>query len=711
LKYFKRLQKELTHYLEPEQVASIADAYQLAHDAHSSQKRSTGEPYITHPVAVASILAAMRLDPQTIMAALLHDVIEDTEVGKAELAAKFGEEVAELVDGVSKLTQIHFESRAEAQAENFRKMIMAMAKDIRVIIIKLADRLHNMRTLDSLKVEKKRRIAQETLDIYAPIANRLGMHAFRLEYEELGFVASYPLRHRVLDKAVNNARGNRKGIISEIEKKLKERLKKSKIQPFSLKGREKHIYGIFKKMRNKHLSFSEIMDIYGFRVIVDNVDECYRVLGALHNLYKPIPKRFKDYIAIPKANGYQSLHTTLFGPFGVPVEVQIRSNEMDYMAENGIAAHWLYKTNDSVCSDAQERAREWIKGVVEIQQSTGSSLEFIENVKIDLFPDEVYVFTPNGNIMEMPSGATLLDFAYAIHSDIGDSCIAAKVDKRLTPLSTPLASGETVEIITAPGAAPNPSWLTFVTTGKAKSRIRHYIKSQQRDESEQLGRKLVERAFEHVTGEKLMLTSGQYAAVAQKLELASESDLFQAVGLGNRMAVLVAEQLQQIMGESTGNASSDSSESENPGPLKISGTEGLVVHYSRCCHPIPGDRIVGVIDPGQGMFVHNELCSVLEEIINVNPEKILPLVWEDSMEGDFLVDVVIEALNHRGILGSVAEVISSMNSDIKYFSAEEHDDNYCSIQLTIYIKDRVHLAKIFKRIRHAKDILKITRRV
>jgi guanosine-3',5'-bis(diphosphate) 3'-pyrophosphohydrolase len=470
------LRNELKTYIDDEQLLLIEEACLLGEKAHEGQKRHTGEPYITHPFSVATILAEMRMDPPTIIAAILHDVLEDTAVIKQELIDLFGKEVADLVDGVTKLTQIEFESRAEAQAENFRKMMMAMARDIRVILIKLADRLHNMRTLGSLPRKKRRRLAKETLEIFAPIANRLGMHAFRVEFEDLGFSALYPMRYRILRDAVNKAHGNRQEIMETIDQEIQKSFTKNNIRARSLTNREKHLYSIYKKMHDKHLSFSEVMDVYGFRVIVDKVDTCYRVLGALHNIYKPITQRFKDYIAIPKANGYQSLHTTLFGPYGVPIEVQIRTEEMHKMAEYGISAHWLYKTEKSVFGEAQLRAKEWLKGVLEMHKNSKNSLEFIENVKIDLFPDEVYVFTPKGTILELPQGATPVDFAYAIHSDIGNTCVAAKLDRRLAPLSTQLTNGQQVEIITATGARPNPTWLSFVVTGKARSNIKHILK-------------------------------------------------------------------------------------------------------------------------------------------------------------------------------------------------------------------------------------------
>lgn len=478
MKYFKKLRAELERYVNADQRLLVEKAYTLAESAHHGQKRHTGEPYITHPVAVAVILAKMRLDHQTIIAALLHDVLEDTLVQKQELIEQFSEEIADLVDGVSKLTQIKFESKAQAQAENFRKMIMAMARDIRVILVKLADRLHNMRTLSAVPQEKRRRIVQETLEIYAPIAHRLGIHFIRVAYEELGFETLYPLRHRVLKQAMKRISGNRRGILKEIEEKLNARLVEWNVPTARIISRQKYLSSIYKKMRDKHLSFFEVMDLYGFRVIVDSIEMCYRVLGALHTLYKPMPQRFKDYIAIPKSNGYQSLHTTLFTPYGVPLEIQIRTEAMDRLAENGIAAHWLYKTGETVSNASYLRVHEWIKSVLELQKNSGSSLEFIESVKIDLFPHEVYVFTPKGEILELPENATPIDFAYAIHSDIGHRCIAAKVDKQIVPLSASLQSGQTVEIIIDRQSHPQPAWLDFAVTGKAKSSIRHYFKTQ-----------------------------------------------------------------------------------------------------------------------------------------------------------------------------------------------------------------------------------------
>lgn len=478
MRYFKKLRRELEKYLEEDAIEIVHQAYELAAKAHVGQKRHTGEPYITHPVAVAMILARMHLDYQTIIAALLHDVLEDTLIEKQELTDRFGEDVADLVDGVSKLTQIEFETKAHAQAENFRKMIMAMARDIRVILVKLADRLHNMRTLDAVPAEKRRRVVTETLEIYAPIAHRLGMNTIRVAYEELGFEALYPLRSRVLRKAVKKISGNRSRIFKEIEEKLQARLVECELPFVHIISRQKYPYSIYKKMRDKHLSFSEVMDLYGFRVIVDSIDTCYRVLGALHTLYRPMSQRFKDYIAIPKSNGYQSLHTTLFTPYGVPLEIQIRTEAMDQLAESGIAAHWVYKSGETVRDAAQLRAHAWIKNILELQQNSGSSLEFIESVKTDLFPHDVYVFTPKGQILELPEGATPIDFAYAIHSDVGHRCVAVKIDKKMSPLSTILQSGQTIEVVTNKQSQPNPAWLNFVVTGKAKSSLRHYFKTQ-----------------------------------------------------------------------------------------------------------------------------------------------------------------------------------------------------------------------------------------
>jgi len=702
---FESLRDEINQYLSHEQVSEIEKAYWFAKEAHGSQARFTGEPYITHPLTVAHILAQMRMDSPTIMAAILHDVVEDTSVKQSEIVEKFGKEIADLVDGVTKLTQIHFENYAQAQAENFRKMVMAMASDIRVILVKLADRLHNMRTLSGLPPEKRRRISLETLEIFAPIANRLGMHAFRVELEDLGFASLYPMRYKVLKDAVLKARGNRQEIIDMIHHQIRDAIKKNTIPSATLSGRGKHLYSIYKKMHEKHLSFSEIMDVYGFRIIVDKVDTCYRVLGTLHNLYKPIAQRFKDYIAIPKANGYQSLHTTLFGPYGVPIEVQIRTEEMHKMAENGIAAHWLYKTEKKIFNDAQSRTREWLKGILEMDKSSRNSLEFIENVKIDLFPDEVYVFTPKGQIIELPAGATPVDYAYAIHSDIGNTCVAVRLDKRLSPLSAPLISGQQVEIITAPGARPNSAWLNFVVTGKARSKIKHYLKKQQREESMELGKRLVEKAL-HAYGLQLEQVFGPALEfIVNNSHLESTNHLFEEVGIGNRPALLVAKQIAKSLG---GTIKKESTDSHIQRPLVIRGTEGLAIVYAQCCRPIPGDHIAGLIKIGQGIEVHMVHCPNLERHHH-QPDKYVTLLWEDNIEGDFSVDLNVDLINRRGSLASLTLAISEAESNIENIRAQESDRHHFHVDITISVRNRPHLARILRKIRKRKDVIRVLR--
>jgi len=701
---FDTLRRELTNYLESKQIAAIEDAYVLAKNAHEGQYRYTGEPYITHPLAVALILAEMRMDPQTIMAAIMHDVIEDTDVEKKDLVNKFGREVADIVDGVTKLTQIEFETRAQAQAENFRKMVMAMAKDIRVILVKLADRLHNMRTLGILPPEKRRRIALETLEIFAPISNRLGMHAFRVEFEDLGFAALYPMRYRILKEALAKSLGNRQEILEMIDEEIRAALKKTNIPIRSISSREKHVYSIYKKMHEKHLSFSEVMDVYGFRVVVDKIDTCYRVLGALHNLYKPLTQRFKDYIAIPKANGYQSLHTTLFGPYGVPIEVQIRTEEIHKMAEYGISAHWLYKREKTVFGDAQQRAKEWLKGVLEMHKSSKNSLEFIENVKIDLFPDEVYVFTPKGMILELPAGATPVDFAYAIHSDIGNCCVAAKLDRRLAPLSTHLTNGQQIEIITAPGARPNPAWLNFVVTGKARSNIKHFLKKQHHEESMELGKRLVEKSLRTLGLTLAQIPPENLQKVVETTKLGSIEHFFEEIGLGNRTALLAAKQLAKFsdLGDQL------RTETVTVHPLAIKGTEGIAVTYAKCCRPIPGDPIIGYIEPGQGLAVHTEQCPMLDNYRHI-PDKLIPLRWEDKVHGDFPVDLCVDILNQRGSLAKLALAISESESNIENINAEEFDGRYFTADLTITVRDRKHLARVLRKIRGLKNVTRVIR--
>lgn len=696
---FDDLSKELAGYLTEAEVVEITKAYLVAEKAHAGQQRYSGEPYISHPVAVASILAGMHMDSQSIIAALLHDVLEDTLVDKATIADQFGEEVAELVDGVSKLEQINFESRVEAQAENLRKMMLAMARDIRVILIKLADRLHNMRTLEAMPLEKRRRIAKETLEIYAPIANRLGMNTFRIEFEDIGFSFLYPVRYRVLKEAVRKARGNRKELIQDLESNIKNRLAQENVSPFIIKGREKHLYSLYKKMRKKDLSLSEIMDVYAIRILVDNVDDCYRVLGVVHNTYRPVHGRFKDYIAIPKANGYQSLHTTVLGPYGVPIEIQIRTTEMDRMAENGIAAHWLYKSAHGMAGTAEVRAREWLKGILEIQKNTGSSKEFIEHVKVDLYPDEVYVFTPGGDILSLPSGATAVDFAYAVHTDVGNACIAAKIDRRLVPLSSRIISGQTVEIITASGAHPNPAWLSFVATGKARSNIRHWLKTQQVSEARILGKRLIERALVSLSLSLEEVYEKRINTVLQELNLENFDQLCEEVGLGNQVAPLVVRRLVSDL---------PVEDSHLVYPLAIRGTEGMVVSYAKCCRPIPGDIITGFLSAGRGIVIHREGCKNLAEM-HKSPEKYIFIQWADKVIGEFQIELRIEVLNKRGVLATLANKLSENDANIQNVHIDERDNRHNAITFLLSIRDRDHLAKLIRQLRQIEIVTRVVR--
>jgi GTP diphosphokinase / guanosine-3',5'-bis(diphosphate) 3'-diphosphatase len=701
--YFKELDEELKCYLEQPLVEKCYQAYLVAEKAHSGQMRRSGEPYITHPVAAALILARMRLDYQTIMATLLHDVVEDTSISKDDLTQQFGEDVTALVDGVTKLTKIKFESRAEAQAENFRKMVLAMVKDIRVIIVKLADRYHNMRTLGAMPAVKRRRIAIETLEIYAPIANRLGMHAIYTGLEDLGFKALYPMRYRAIKSAVGKARGNRRELTQKIEQDLQAGLEKLNIPYEHVFGRQKHLYSIYRKMRQKKASFTEITDVFAFRVITEDIDSCYRVMGALHRTYKPVPQRFKDYIGIPKANGYQSLHTTLFGPFGVPLEVQIRTRDMDKVAENGVAAHWIYKSSGLEVNEAQLRAREWVQRLLEMQRSTGSSLEFIENVKIDLFPDEVYVFTPKGHIMELPKGATPVDFAYTVHSGVGNSCVAAKVNRRLVPLSVPLTNGQTVEIITAPGAYPNPAWLNFVVTGKARSNIRHFLKSQQHAESIVLGKRLLEQSLAELASDYAKVPPESLQVLLHDLNYKSADELLYAIGIGNQMPMIVAQRL--VISQE----GSKLDKTATGRPLAIKGTEGMVVRFADCCQPIPGDNIVGRFQQGRGIIVHVSDC------LNINhgrghPEQLISLRWDDQVEGEFWVDITAEVPNQRGVLAALATAISEAESNIGNINVDPRDGRHNAVTFSISVSNRGHLARVMRRLRANKVVMRLYRK-
>ncbi len=693
----------LESYLKPKHIRKVYRAYLFSADAHEGQKRLTGEPYIYHPIAVARILADMRMDHKCIIAAILHDVIEDTGATKEQIAEAFDDEIAELVDGVSKLTQINFRSRAEAQAASFRKMMLAMTRDIRVILIKLADRLHNMRTLDVMRPEKCRRIARETLEIYAPIANRLGINSMRIELEELGFAAYWPLRYRIMREAVMKARGNRKEVLSNIETSIRRRLEQEGLNG-EVAGREKHLYSIYKKMKEKGVSFSEVVDVYAFRIIVDRLDTCYRVLGAVHNLYKPVPGRFKDYIAIPKANGYQSLHTVLFGPHGIPIEIQIRTEEMHQLAESGIAAHWLYKTGGDRGSLAQATASDWLKNLLELQKGAGDSMEFLEHVKVDLFPDEVYVFTPRGKIMVLAKGATVIDFAYAVHSDVGNHCAAARIDRQLVPLRSRLYNGQTVEVITSPGASPSPAWLNFVVTGKARANIRNYLKNLKRQEAIDLGRRMLNRELEAFGESVETVGPARLEQLLKDFKLKKLDRLLEEIGLGNRMPLLVARRLADEEFAEGGSHGARSAAT----PLAIRGTEGMVVRLAKCCRPIPGDEIYAMFNPGKGIVVHREECPNIGDF-RKQGDNWVDVEWAAEPHGDFNTEIKVEVGNKRGVLATVAAAISELGSNIENVGMEERDGLTSTLKFVMTVNNRKHLAHIMRRLRSIPTVLRIYR--
>jgi GTP diphosphokinase / guanosine-3',5'-bis(diphosphate) 3'-diphosphatase len=695
-----QLLDKLEAYLSPAQVERVREAYDFGAEKHQGQKRVSGEPYITHPVAVADILADLRLDADTLVAAILHDVIEDTPTAKAEIASMFGQVVAELVDGVSKLDQIQFKNRQEAQAESFRKMLLAMVRDIRVIMVKLADRMHNMRTLGAMPPVKRRRTARETLEIYAPIAERLGLYAVKLELEDLGFRALYPYRYKVLERELKRARGNQKEFIHKIQETFKGALKKAQIEG-AVEGREKHLYSIYKKMQNKKISLNEMVDVYGFRIIVESADVCYRVLGLVHSVYKPMPGRFKDYIAIPRVNGYQSLHTTLFGPNGVPIEVQIRAEQMHRVAESGIAAHWKYKSGDSFGGVEHDRAREWLASLVQIQEG-GSSEEFLESVKVDLFPDKVYVFTPKGKILRLPTGATTVDFAYAIHTDVGNRCVAAKVDRRLVPLRTPLRNGQTVEIITAKGAKPNPSWSTFLVTAKARAAIRQYLKNLKKGDALELGRRLLSLALEEFSLNLKKIPAAEIDAVVKEFNLRDADELFEKIGLGERLAPLVARRLQPA------HANGEHGSGGGGGPLMIAGTEGLLVTYARCCFPIPNDPIMAYLSAGRGVMIHRQNCGNLAEY-RKQPDKWLSVAWESTRGRLFSSEIQLEINNRVGVLAAVASSIAGTETNIDQVSLEERDVNSSSLKFQVQVRDRKHLARVIRTVRRMPDVQRVSR--
>lgn len=697
---FEGLRNQVSAYLPAEQVERVYEAFKISFDAHGDQKRQSGEPYITHPVAVAGILADMRLDHETLMAALLHDVIEDTPLSKEDLAELFGPTVAELVEGVSKLDKLEFSSKEELQTENYRKMIMAMTQDIRVILIKLADRTHNMRTIAHLRPDKRRRIARETLDIFAPLAHRLGIHNIKNELETLGFKAMYPMRARFLESEVKKARGNRKELLERVRKEIISRLEEIGIEA-RVYGREKHLYSIYKKMRNKELNFDQVMDIYAFRVVVNSVDTCYRVIGATHNLYKPIETRFKDYIAIPKSNGYQSLHTSLKGPHGVPVEIQVRTEEMDLMADRGVAAHWLYKNSDDSGTTAQVRAQKWMQSLLELQQSAGSSFEFIENVKSELFPEEIYVFAPDGRIVELPQGATAVDFAYAVHTDVGNTCIGARVNHKAYSLSKPLETGQTVEIRTAPGSRPNIAWLNFVVSGKARAKIRQVLKNQEANDARLLGERLLRAALGTVNFDDI--TEQEFTRVAKEMKRDNIEELIRDIGLGNLMSVAVA---RRLLGEAHV-FKDDIDESSSPS-LAIKGADGMLVTFAKCCRPIPGDDIIAHVSPGRGLVIHRRECKNVRGF-EEEPGKYFPVQWDNKPDAQFISELRVEMVNHQGALASLTSTIAKTGCNVHGLKTEEIDSSIYYIDVALTINDRKHLADVMRNIRKMPQVQRVTR--
>lgn len=692
------LLEEVSAYLKEQDVEYVRAAIEFSRIAHQGQTRHSGDPYVTHPIAVARILTPLHLDVQAIIAALLHDVIEDTPVTAAEVAEKFGHPVAELVEGLSKLDKIHFETREDAQAENFRKMLLAMARDVRVILIKLADRLHNMRTLGVMAREKCERIASETMEIYAPIANRLGLNNIHHELQDLSFKHLHPNRYNVLAKALKVARGNRREVVSKILDSVRQRLQDWHLEA-DVSGREKNIYSIYKKMQIKSLAFSEVLDIYGFRVLVNDTNSCYITIGALHSLYNPIPGKFKDYIAIPKLNGYQSLHTTLFGPFGTPIEVQIRTHEMHKIADAGVASHWLYKSGHESINDLHKKTHQWLQELLESLSQSNNSAEFLEHLKVDLFPDEVYVFTPKGKILSLPRGATAVDFAYSVHTDIGNRCVAVKVNFELVPLRSELRNGDRVEIITATHAKPNPTWLNFVTTSKARSHIRHFLRTMQSGESAQLGERLLNQALTSLNILPQLIDDSHWQRLLRDTGVKSRQDMLADIGLGRRLNIVVARQLSLTSDTQQGDPATHS-------VITIQGTEGMAVQFARCCRPIPGDPILGVIKSGQGLVVHTHDCPTLRR--GKNGEQWLDVAWDKDIHRNFVVAVKLLVANQRGVLAKVAAAIAEAESNIENVNFH-NEGEYTALNFTLEVGHRIHLAEVLRMLRKIPEVVRIFR--
>jgi guanosine-3',5'-bis(diphosphate) 3'-pyrophosphohydrolase len=696
VKAIDALAEQLAAYLPPEQIERVRGAYAVSAHAHASQRRKSGEPYITHPLAVASILAGLRLDAETIIAAILHDTLEDTGLTRVQLEGGFGTTVAELVDGVTKLERVDFASRLEADAESFRKMLLAMARDLRVILIKLADRLHNMRTLSAMAPDARRRIARETLEIYAPIAARLGMNAIRSELQDLGFRSLYPDRYKIIASRIKRTIGDRRESMATIEKALAERLAADGI-PARIISRVKAPYSIWSKMKSEHKTFAEVMDVYGVRVVTDTVAHCYQALGSAHSLFKPVEGRFKDFIAIPKANGYQSLHTVLFGPFGAPIEVQIRSEDMDTVAERGVAAHWSYKTEATPPNSAQLRARAWVETLADSQAATPSSLEFLENVKVDLFPDEVYLFTPAGDIQALPRNATALDLAFAVHTDVGMHAVAARIDGKLASLRSHPASGQTVEVITAPSAAPNPQWLDFAVTGKARAAIRQYLKRLQHEDAIDFGHRMLESSLD-AKGTSLDAVPPEILdRFLSEHNLRRLEELLSDIALGNRMPGQVAAKLTEMGGPVIGAVLHRSEK------IRISGAERGILSFGNCCHPLPGDDIVGYLSPGKGIVVHRVECPNVVELAKL-PERRVEIGWDKEVQGDYRAELRVEVVNRPGVLATVSAAIAEANSNIDDVKYIERGIQAATLIFAIEVKNRKHLADVMRRIRNTKVV-------
>ena len=695
----------LAEYMPASELDLVREACYFGAKAHEGVFRKSGEPYIFHPIAVAEILHEVRFDHATIIAAILHDVVEDTSYTKNDIQVRFGAEIAELVDGVTKLTQIKFQSKKEAQAENFRKMFMAMARDIRVIMIKLADRLHNMRTLGVMDPPKRRRIARETLEIYAPIALRLGMNHLRVELEELGFQNYYPWRYPILQAAVAKITGNREQFIKQLETRISERLSEAGLEA-RVHGREKHLWSIYRKMHEKKVRLKEVNDLYAVRIIVDTPDACYRVLGYLHHLYKPVMGRFKDYIAIPKTNGYQSLHTVLFGPQGMAIEAQIRTHDMHIVAQTGVAAHWLYKAANTQPSGSHQHARQWLQKLMDIQRRAGDSLEFLESVKIDLFPHEIYVFTPAGEIVELPRGATVVDFAYAIHSDVGNTCVGGKVDFRFVPLRTKLLSGQTVEVVISPTARPDPAWLSFVTTAKARASIRHYLNHLRREDAVILGRRLLDKALTGGIARLKTIEPEALQPIIKRLKANSFDDILADIGLGKRLAPIVAKHLVSHDNES--DATVNTPQDPTDQPLLIKGTEGAVVNFGKCCRPIPGDDIIAHLSTGRGIVVHRDTCRNVADFEKA-PDKWLEVEWENNISGEFETGLRLRLLDKRGLLAAVAVALSEVGVNIDTINTSKGDEGTTLVDLIVYVTDRAHLARVIRRLRNVPGTQRVQR--